>query len=166
MENGYGPTECAVTVVRGAVIRDNPSPSGGQSRIIKLGSSTRSWPQLLPAERVVHQWCWRREKLFESARTPAERFVDHPRYGRIYRTGDRVRRLGSGELDYLGRIDSQVKIRGYRVELASVEAHIANCPGVQARLTPFNGLQNPNSWLALLWPPTEDHLTSTSFEQP
>ena len=30
MENGYGPTECAVTVVRGAVIPDNPSPSGGQ----------------------------------------------------------------------------------------------------------------------------------------
>ena len=100
----------------------------------------------------MHQWCWRARGYLDRPELTAERFVDHPRCGRIYRTGDRVRRLGSGELDYLGRIDSQVKIRGYRVELASVEAHIANCPGVRARLAPFNGLQNRSSWLALLWP--------------
>ena len=36
----------------------------------------------------------------------------------VYRTGDLVRWLPSGDLDFLGRIDSQIKIRGYRIEYA------------------------------------------------
>ncbi|MDH2430865.1 AMP-binding protein [Sphaerisporangium sp. TRM90804] len=40
---------------------------------------------------------------------------------RWYRTGDRVRRVDTGELIYLGRVDSQVQVQGYRVELAEVE---------------------------------------------
>ncbi|AHH99497.1 amino acid adenylation domain-containing protein [Kutzneria albida] len=39
---------------------------------------------------------------------------------RIYHTGDLVRWLPGGELEYLGRNDDQVKIRGYRVELSEV----------------------------------------------
>ena len=54
----------------------------------------------------------------------AERFVADPcgASGRFYRTGDLVKRLPSGELDYLGRVDQQVKIRGFRIELGEVEA--------------------------------------------
>ena len=50
-----------------------------------------------------------------------ERFVtrrldgDGPR--RLYRTGDVVRRLADGRIEFLGRSDHQVKIRGYRIEL-------------------------------------------------
>ncbi|MCU0286109.1 MAG: amino acid adenylation domain-containing protein [Acidobacteria bacterium] len=40
----------------------------------------------------------------------------------FYKTGDLVRRLFNGEIEYLGRIDSQVKIRGYRIELGEIEA--------------------------------------------
>ncbi len=39
----------------------------------------------------------------------------------IYRTGDLVRWLPSGNVEFLGRMDSQVKIRGYRVELGEIE---------------------------------------------
>ncbi|MEV6054488.1 amino acid adenylation domain-containing protein [Streptomyces sp. NPDC052107] len=42
--------------------------------------------------------------------------------GRLYRTGDRVRRLPDGTLDYLGRLDGQIKLRGFRIELGEIEA--------------------------------------------
>ncbi|WP_316751394.1 non-ribosomal peptide synthetase [Streptomyces herbicida] len=41
---------------------------------------------------------------------------------RLYRTGDRVRRLPDGALDYLGRLDGQIKLRGFRIELGEIEA--------------------------------------------
>jgi acyl carrier protein len=65
----------------------------------------------------------------------ALRFVPDPFSGdpasRLYRTGDRVRCLCDGNLEFLGRIDEQVKIRGYRVEPGEVEAVLARHPAVQ-----------------------------------
>lgn len=56
----------------------------------------------------------------------AEKFIDDPFRpgGRIYRTGDRVRRLPSGDIEFLGRFDHQVKIRGFRIELGEIEARL------------------------------------------
>ena len=51
---------------------------------------------------------------------------------RLYRTGDLVRLLESGDIEWLGRIDSQVKIRGYRIELSDIETHILSEPTVQS----------------------------------
>ncbi|MFC3891215.1 amino acid adenylation domain-containing protein [Lentzea rhizosphaerae] len=63
----------------------------------------------------------------------AERFLPDP-YGppgaRLYRSGDVVRVLPSGDVDFLGRGDGQVKIRGYRVELGEIEARIAEDPRI------------------------------------
>jgi amino acid adenylation domain-containing protein len=50
--------------------------------------------------------------------------------GRIYRTGDRARRLPGGGLLLLGRADDQMKIRGFRVEPAEIEAALRALPGV------------------------------------
>ncbi|MCP4261660.1 MAG: amino acid adenylation domain-containing protein, partial [Planctomycetes bacterium] len=49
----------------------------------------------------------------------------------LYKTGDMVRYLSDGNIEFLGRIDNQVKIRGFRIELAEIEAEITQYPAVR-----------------------------------
>ncbi|EJM06830.1 amino acid adenylation enzyme/thioester reductase family protein [Pseudomonas sp. GM102] len=67
----------------------------------------------------------------------AERFCPDP-FGppgsRLYRTGDRVRRLPNGTYEYLGRIDQQVKLRGFRIELGEIESRLQSHPEVRQAL--------------------------------
>lgn len=66
-----------------------------------------------------------------------ERFISDP-YSpepqasnpRMYRTGDRVRMLPNGAIEFLGRVDHQVKIRGYRIELGEIESVLRKNPEV------------------------------------
>ncbi|MES2821426.1 MAG: amino acid adenylation domain-containing protein [Pseudomonadota bacterium] len=67
----------------------------------------------------------------------AERFAPDP-FGppgsRLYRSGDRARRLADGSLEYLGRIDQQVKLRGFRIELGEIEARLHSHPALRQAL--------------------------------
>ena len=66
----------------------------------------------------------------------AEVFISNPftteeKYSRVYRTGDIVRFLPSGDIQFVGRRDGQVKIRGFRIELKEVESIIREFPGIK-----------------------------------
>lgn len=50
----------------------------------------------------------------------SEKFFHHPRFGRVYRSGDIGRMLSDGSLLIVGRIDDQIKLRGQRIELGEI----------------------------------------------
>ena len=64
----------------------------------------------------------------------AERFIPDPftkdQGKRMYKTGDRVRWLPDGNIEYLGRFDQQVKVRGFRIELGEIENVLSDAEGV------------------------------------
>ncbi|MDF5731830.1 MAG: amino acid adenylation domain-containing protein, partial [Rhizonema sp. PD38] len=65
----------------------------------------------------------------------AERFISNPfsrkDQARLYKTGDLVRYLPNGNIEFVGRIDNQVKIRGFRIELGEIEAVLSQHPAIQ-----------------------------------
>ncbi|MBI5851014.1 MAG: AMP-binding protein [Planctomycetes bacterium] len=131
--NGYGPTECTVTVVRGDVRPGEPVAIG---RAVPGHVAHVLGPDLEPVrdgqsgELCIAGVGVARGYLGRPDLT-AERFVRHARLGRVYRTGDRVRRAADGNLYYEGRLDAQVKLRGYRIELEEIETRLAACEGVR-----------------------------------
>src|SRR4030095_9182454 len=52
----------------------------------------------------------------------AQKFITHPEFGRLYRTGDKcIIDIQTKRVHFLGRIDTQLKVRGHRVEVQAVE---------------------------------------------
>ncbi|MET0398498.1 MAG: amino acid adenylation domain-containing protein, partial [Longimicrobiaceae bacterium] len=128
--NGYGPSECTVFaschVVGGESARGRV-PIGrpvGDRRVYVLDAWGEPVPPGVPGELCVGGPAVARGYLGRPGLT-AEKFVPDAfgaAGGRLYRSGDRVRWNGRGELEYLGRADQQAKIRGFRVEPGEVEA--------------------------------------------
>ncbi|GAA2980049.1 amino acid adenylation domain-containing protein [Actinokineospora diospyrosa] len=136
--NEYGPTETTVGCLLHEVtapVADGAVPIGSpveNTTCVVLDARLRPLPVGVVGELYVGGVQVARGYLGRPGLTAA-RFVADP-WGapgsRLYRTGDRVRRLASGALQFLGRVDDQVKIRGFRVELGEVEAALLRHPGV------------------------------------
>ncbi|WP_294911555.1 enterobactin synthase subunit F [Tatumella sp. UBA2305] len=77
----------------------------------------------------------------------ASRFVALPgaEGERMYRTGDVVRRLANGAIEYLGRNDDQLKIRGQRIELTEIDHVLLEQSGVEQAVTLARVLQENQS---------------------
>jgi non-ribosomal peptide synthetase-like protein len=133
MENGYGPTECTVTVARGRVLPGRPVTIG---RPVPphvawiLGDDGQPVRDGEAGELCIAGPGLARGYLGLPELTE-QRFPTLPGIGRVYRTGDLVSRDGDGEISFHGRIDTQVKVRGYRIELEAIEAVLAGCKGVR-----------------------------------
>lgn len=136
--NGYGPTECTVCATEllfneNSLSNDIGRPIANVTAYI-LDSSMHPVPVGVAGELYIGGAGVGRGYLNRKELT-AERFVNNPfttpeernhgRNLRIYRTGDRVRWMQSGSIEFLGRVDFQVKIRGFRIEPGEIEAVLA-----------------------------------------
>lgn len=130
--NVYGPTETTVISTGEEYDGESVPPIGGplsNVRLYVLDAKMQPVPIGVPGELYIGGAGVARGYLNRSELT-AEKFVETA-YGRLYRTGDAVRWLASGKLEYYGRIDLQVKIRGFRIELGEIEAVLRQHPAVQ-----------------------------------
>ena len=165
--NGYGPTENTVFSTWSVV-----SPEDGTGQPPPIGrpiSNTTTYvldEQLQPVpvdvagelylggEQVARGYLGRRELT-------AECFLSDPFAGkpdaRMYRTGDWVRWLADGELDFLGRKDGQIQIRGRRVELGEIETTLFGHGAVrQVCCVPWLDDGMPSGVIAHVVPETRD----------
>ena len=77
----------------------------------------------------------------------AEKYVEHPRFGRLFRTGDLARREKDGEITLLGRKDGMVKLHGQRIEIGEVENAMMGFPGIRQAAVSLVG-ESPHEMLA------------------
>jgi amino acid adenylation domain-containing protein len=139
--NGYGPTETTIyytgyriprafETARASIPIGRPLDNGCAYVMDPAGNLL---PDGLPGELWLGGDPVSRGYLHDPELTAAA-FVSDPIAddgSRVYRTGDRVRRLPDGQLDFLGRADNQVKVRGVRIELGQIEAVLRECPSVR-----------------------------------
>ena len=139
--NGYGPTEnttftaCHVMTAESRIDR---SVSIGKpisnTQVYILDQQLRPVPIGVYGELYIGGDGLAREYLNQPELT-TERFIPNPFSeepgARIYKTGDRVRFLEDGSIEFQGRFDQQVKIRGFRIELGEIEAALAEHPAVR-----------------------------------
>ncbi|MEL6901316.1 MAG: amino acid adenylation domain-containing protein [Cyanobacteria bacterium J06606_4] len=132
--NTYGPTEATVVATAHPITAAMPGeiPIGTPLQNVHtyvLDPHGNLSPVGIPGELHIGGAALARGYLNQPALT-AQKFVASPMSvplsalpsdSRLYKTGDLVRYLPSGQLEFLGRIDHQVKIRGFRVELGEIE---------------------------------------------
>ncbi|RKH14792.1 amino acid adenylation domain-containing protein [Corallococcus sp. CA053C] len=141
VHNHYGPTETTVGVLAGRV---QPAPSSvplgrplAHSRLYVLDAVGGLAPLGVPGELFVGGAQVTRGYVARPDLT-AERYLPDPYSpepgARMYRTGDRVRWLSDGRIEFLGRADFQVKVRGFRVEPGEVASVLRELPDVHEAL--------------------------------
>jgi amino acid adenylation domain-containing protein len=138
--NNYGPTENTVVTTSERVIRNGSDPVApaigrpiSNKQVYILNPNLQPVPIGVPGELHISGVGLARGYLNRPELTQ-EKFIPNPfspdPQARLYKTGDLVRYLPDGNIEYLGRIDNQVKIRGFRIELGEIETILSQHPDV------------------------------------
>ncbi len=135
--NGYGPTENTTFTTCHTITQEDlakPSVPIGRpianTTVYLLDPALRLLPVGVPGE-LFTGGDGLAIGYHASPELTAEKFIAHPEFGRLYRTGDRCRRLADGTIEFLGRLDQQVKVRGFRIEPGEIESLLAEHPDVR-----------------------------------
>jgi len=138
--NHYGPTETTVGVLTYPVQQQDQSLAGtvplgrplANTQVYVLDQHQQPVPVGVPGELYIGGAGLARGYLNQPQLTSEFILSPLPEVsGRLYKTGDRVRYLPDGNLEFLGRLDHQVKIRGYRIEPGEIEALLKQQPAVR-----------------------------------
>ncbi|MBT2287429.1 amino acid adenylation domain-containing protein [Paenibacillus polymyxa] len=133
--NLYGPTEASIDTTYHICDKDNVHETIGRpihnTNLLVLDSNLNLVPPGVAGE------------LYISGKGLADGYVDEHLNDQaflahsyapdnvMYKTGDRVRYLPDGHIEYIGRVDRQVKLRGYRIELGEIEKVLNEHPHVR-----------------------------------
>ncbi|KAF2019676.1 nonribosomal peptide synthetase-like protein 2 [Aaosphaeria arxii CBS 175.79] len=164
---GYGPSEttniCTVRAsVRNEDLINNIGAPFSNTSVFVLDPGNE---QILPRG-AVGELCFGGAQVFRGymnrPELNAEKIIDLPLYGRIYRSGDMGRLLPDDSILFTGRADDQVKIRGQRVELGEITSIVLDDRNVEDCATQLFNLDNSTQRLVLFWVPVNQ--SKTSFE--
>uniref|UniRef100_UPI00262D8DD0 non-ribosomal peptide synthetase n=1 Tax=uncultured Shewanella sp. TaxID=173975 RepID=UPI00262D8DD0 len=153
--NGYGPTESTTFTTAYACVDERetiPLGKGISTRhVYVMTAAGQLAPKGAIGELYIGGAGLARGYLNRPELT-VERFIDNPFAReediangdiRLYQTGDLVRYLSNGDLEYLGRNDAQVKIRGHRIELGEIETALEEIGGIkQAAVIDYQSAQS------------------------
>lgn len=142
--NGYGPTEATICATLynvphgpGEARRTPIGKPARNTRVYVLNAYGKPVPFGAPGELYIAGDGLAAGYLGDAALTE-EKFLRDPFCeipgARMYKTGDRVRYLDDGNLEFLGRVDHQIKIRGHRIDPLEIEKALCMQEGVRNAL--------------------------------
>jgi amino acid adenylation domain-containing protein len=160
--NGYGPTESTTFACCYAIPQNLPAetvsvPIGrpiANTRVYVLDRQGEPVPIGVPGELYLVgdglARGYRNQPELTAALFGAPRSGHLPE-SRLYKTGDQVRWLPDGTLEFLGRLDQQVKLRGFRIELGEIEAVLGSHPAVRRCVVSVHADSLADKCLAAYW---------------
>ncbi len=174
--NGYGPTESTTFAISNMILAESDIVTGMDVIGRPIGN-TKAYVLEWETDNMVPLGCpgelclagpGLAKGYHQDPKLTREKFTQNPfnkssKYNRIYRTGDMVRWMPNGTIEFIGRKDEQVKIRGFRIELGEVIQTLNDCRLVkQSTVVVHESESNNNILIAYVIP--EDKFDSKAIQ--